>query len=213
MVWEDNARRPGRANVVGPVNFVAWRERSTRFERMGASYDTTLNLTGSGEPEEHVASMDESRRRRDRDLVEPVVLEPEQAHVGRIRIRTDDQVQQAAIGGLRAIGRRWDGRRVRMRVVETDDLEAATARRAPGVDVLLRIDDEPVRIVREVAGADRLDDRLAAAEQDAAAFGRRRLARVREDVVERVPRDRDRYSASTAIAMPIPPPMHSAATP
>src|SRR6185295_2430194 len=52
VVWEENARRPGRANVVGPMNFIRWQERATSFEAMAGFADTRTNLTGDGSPEE-----------------------------------------------------------------------------------------------------------------------------------------------------------------
>ena len=52
VLWEENARRPGRSNVVGPMNFVRWKERATSFEDMAGFVDTRANLTGSGIPEE-----------------------------------------------------------------------------------------------------------------------------------------------------------------
>jgi putative ABC transport system permease protein len=52
VMWETNARRPGRPNTIGPHNFIRWRERATAFERMAPFYDYRVNLTGSGEPEE-----------------------------------------------------------------------------------------------------------------------------------------------------------------
>jgi putative ABC transport system permease protein len=55
VLWETNARRPGRPNVLGPANFLRWRERATVFERMAPFYDYRVNLTGSGEPEELIA--------------------------------------------------------------------------------------------------------------------------------------------------------------
>jgi putative ABC transport system permease protein len=55
VLWETNARRPGRANVLGPANFARWQDRATAFERMAPLYDYRTNLTGSGEPEELVA--------------------------------------------------------------------------------------------------------------------------------------------------------------
>ena len=54
VMWETNARRPGRVNVLGPANFLRWRERSTAFERTAPFYDYHVNLTGSGAPEEIV---------------------------------------------------------------------------------------------------------------------------------------------------------------
>jgi len=52
VLWEENARRPGRSNVVGPMNFVRWQERATSFDGMAGFVDTRANLTGSGIPEE-----------------------------------------------------------------------------------------------------------------------------------------------------------------
>ncbi|PYR63073.1 MAG: hypothetical protein DMF91_04550 [Acidobacteria bacterium] len=55
VVWETNARRPNRPNVIAPANFLRWRDRADTFERMAAFYDFTVNLTGSGDPEQLVA--------------------------------------------------------------------------------------------------------------------------------------------------------------
>jgi putative ABC transport system permease protein len=52
VIWEESARRPGRANVVGPMNYVRWRERAQSFEGMAGFVDTRANLTGNGAPEE-----------------------------------------------------------------------------------------------------------------------------------------------------------------
>ncbi|HEX7136832.1 MAG TPA: ABC transporter permease [Vicinamibacterales bacterium] len=52
VLWEENARRPGRSNVVGPMNFIRWKERATSFDDMAGFVDTRTNLTGSGNPEE-----------------------------------------------------------------------------------------------------------------------------------------------------------------
>ena len=52
VLWEESTRRPGRKNVLGPSQFVRWRERASAFERMAALADTRANLTGSGDPEE-----------------------------------------------------------------------------------------------------------------------------------------------------------------
>ncbi|HYM22184.1 MAG TPA: ABC transporter permease [Vicinamibacterales bacterium] len=54
VLWETWARRPGRNNVLGPSQFVRWKERATAFERMAGLVDTRANLTGSGDPEEIV---------------------------------------------------------------------------------------------------------------------------------------------------------------
>lgn len=55
VMWETNARRPGRPNTIGPANFIRWRERATAFEQMAPFYDYRVNLTGSGEAEELIA--------------------------------------------------------------------------------------------------------------------------------------------------------------
>src|SRR5262245_6617197 len=59
VLWEEQARRPGRPNVVGPANYVRWKERATSFENMSAFTGTRVNLTGAGAPVElavHVVS-------------------------------------------------------------------------------------------------------------------------------------------------------------
>jgi putative ABC transport system permease protein len=58
-LWEAQARRPGRPNVVAPANYLRWRERATSFENMSAFTATRLNLTDAGAPVElavHVVS-------------------------------------------------------------------------------------------------------------------------------------------------------------
>ena len=55
VLWETNARRPGRPNTIAPANFIRWQERATVFERMAPFYDYRVNLTGGGEPEELIA--------------------------------------------------------------------------------------------------------------------------------------------------------------
>jgi putative ABC transport system permease protein len=57
VMWETNGRRGGRPNVLGPANFLRWRERATAFERTAPFYDYRINLTGNGAPEE-VVGMD-----------------------------------------------------------------------------------------------------------------------------------------------------------
>ena len=57
VLWETNARRPGRSNVVGPANYLRWRERATAFEEMAAFADTRLVLTGGTAPEEVTAQL------------------------------------------------------------------------------------------------------------------------------------------------------------
>ena len=102
---------------------------------------------------------------------------------------------------------------MRVRVIKADHLEVPAARLATRLDVRLRFDEEPVRIVGRVRRPYGFGDRRGAAEQEAAALGGPRLAGVAHDVIERCSDDPDRYNASTVIAIPIPPPTQSDATP
>ncbi len=54
-IWETNAARPGRSNVVGPANFLRWQERATSFESLAAYAESRANLTGGENPEEVIA--------------------------------------------------------------------------------------------------------------------------------------------------------------
>ena len=98
-------------------------------------------------------------------------------------------------------------------MIEADDVEAACPRSAQRVDVSLRVEEELVGVVRDVLDANGFDDRGVCADQDAAALDRKRVARVFGDGLQRRSGDPGVYDASTAIAMPMPPPMHSPATP
>jgi putative ABC transport system permease protein len=51
-LWESPPGRADRNNVLGPSQFVRWRERATAFERMALLADLRQNLTGSDYPEE-----------------------------------------------------------------------------------------------------------------------------------------------------------------
>ena len=154
-----------------------------------------------------------SCRRHKPQFQKRAAVETKQTHLRPSRQRPDDQIQVTGIGGLRQVGDRRLGLRMRVRVIEADHLEAADSRGAPGVDVGFRIQRVPVGIVRQVGGADRFDDLVRTADQDAAALGRQRVVRVSGDLAEDVRPESNGYNASTAIAIPIPPPMHNAATP
>jgi putative ABC transport system permease protein len=54
VLWEEGMHRPGRANVLGPSQFLRWGDRATSFSAMAALVDTRANLTSGGEPEEVV---------------------------------------------------------------------------------------------------------------------------------------------------------------
>ena len=101
-----------------------------------------------------------------------------------------------------------------MRMVKTHDAEAAAPGFSTGVEMILWIDDETASgLVSEIAGANGCLDVGRGAEQHATAFFRQDVAGVRRDRLEYGQSDGYGYKASTAIAMPIPPPMQSEATP
>src|SRR6185436_11061610 len=50
-VWERNTLRGGDRNVVGPYNYVRWRERAQSFRDVAAFSPWQLNVTGTGNPE------------------------------------------------------------------------------------------------------------------------------------------------------------------
>jgi putative ABC transport system permease protein len=52
MVWEKNFQRGRSQNSVSPANFLDWKKQSVLFEQFAASWDTRVNLTSGGEPEE-----------------------------------------------------------------------------------------------------------------------------------------------------------------
>ena len=51
LVWERNIPRGRDRNVVGPYNFLRWRERTQSFEALAAFSPWRVNVTGEGEPE------------------------------------------------------------------------------------------------------------------------------------------------------------------
>lgn len=51
-LWEHNVPRQQDRNVVGPANFLEWRDRATSFSGMAAFGERRATLTGDGTPEE-----------------------------------------------------------------------------------------------------------------------------------------------------------------
>jgi len=51
VVWESNFKRDRKSNVVGPANFMRWKEWNQSFERMAAFSEWAANVTDAGEPE------------------------------------------------------------------------------------------------------------------------------------------------------------------
>src|SRR6187431_1750949 len=53
VVWEHNLPRQRRTNVVGPANFLHWREMNHVFEDLAAfTFSYSVTVTGTGDPEE-----------------------------------------------------------------------------------------------------------------------------------------------------------------
>ena len=50
MVWEQSPHT-GKTNVVNPINFLEWQGRNRSFDRMSATVEYDVSLTGDGEPE------------------------------------------------------------------------------------------------------------------------------------------------------------------
>ena len=58
LVWEHNTARGRRGNVVGPANYVHWRDLQRSFEEMAAISSTLpLTVTGDGDPEEVMSQL------------------------------------------------------------------------------------------------------------------------------------------------------------
>jgi len=57
VVWENNRPRNRPQNVISPANFLDWQDHQGVFDGMASFYDTRVNLTGAGEPEEIPAQM------------------------------------------------------------------------------------------------------------------------------------------------------------
>jgi putative ABC transport system permease protein len=51
-VWEHSFQRSRTQNSVSPANFLDWQKRSASFQQIAATWDTRVNLTSGGEPEE-----------------------------------------------------------------------------------------------------------------------------------------------------------------
>ena len=51
-IWEANASRNRTRNVIGPANFLAWKERNRSFEYLGMSGPARLNFILDGQPYE-----------------------------------------------------------------------------------------------------------------------------------------------------------------
>src|ERR1043166_2210812 len=98
-----------------------------------------------------------------------------------------------------------------MRMVEADDVEAGRSRVAPCLNVILRIDQKPIGVVREIARADGGRDDAGRSDEKTAALRGGGFARVRDDRL--ADRRRKNHSVSMTIAVPMPPPMQSAAIP
>lgn len=50
-LWEQQLARGAEKNVVGPANFIAWREETTAFSGIAGLFTGAANLAGEGEPQ------------------------------------------------------------------------------------------------------------------------------------------------------------------
>ncbi len=71
-----------------------------------------------------------------------------------------------------------------VRVIKPKDFEAGRARAPARVEMILRIDQETVRIVGKIACANGFNDLVGGAQKNATAFNRRELPRVSDDGFE-----------------------------
>src|SRR5918992_1558630 len=51
IVWEDAAFAGFPRNTPAPANYVDWKNQTQSFEDMAATHESSMNLTGDGEPE------------------------------------------------------------------------------------------------------------------------------------------------------------------
>ena len=96
---------------------------------------------------------------------------------------------------------------------EPDHREAARSSATNRIDVVLRIDQKSRRLVRDIPRADRLGHCGVRPEEQTTALAWRLSRGVRGDCIEHGARNAKCQRASTAMAIPMPPPMQSDATP
>ena len=156
--------------------------------------------------------------RNECDLPEVPLNEPPASQVGAgASVSADDDIEEVRLC-VGKIGRARHCAGARMRMVGTEHFEATSTRQAHGSEVIGRSNAIP-RWARElVGGGDGGHDLAVASEQEAAALERSVLVSVRPQGID----DRVGYTnaigrghvvRSTTIAIPIPPPMQSEATP
>jgi hypothetical protein len=158
------------------------------------------------------------------------VDEPEQVQLRRLGGETYDSVQVIRVVCALSVGGRWGWRRSRMRMIEPDDSRAELPRAANGGEMVSGVEQIfAPGIVGHVASADDVRHLRRRPEHHPATLQRCFVPRVRDDRVERRPLQQNHnrlrpgtddqrpqtndYRRSTAIAIPMPPPMHSEATP
>ena len=100
-----------------------------------------------------------------------------------------------SIGRLLDIGLRWPRRRVRVGVVEPDDFQPQLARHPPCFNVIPWIDEKSVDPLVQIPRSNGSHDSTPAANQEPAALRRRRLARMRDDGIERFALDTECWKA------------------
>jgi putative ABC transport system permease protein len=82
LVWEENSKQGYPTDTPTAANFIDWRNQNQVFEEMAAFTPTSLNLTGSGEPERLIG------RRVSASLFPLLGVEPQ---LGRVFTAEEDQ--------------------------------------------------------------------------------------------------------------------------
>lgn len=109
---------------------------------------------------------------------------------------------------------------MRVGMIKAKHLESLSASRSTGVEMFFRIYDKAGRTLIDVSGANPAGNLFTPANQHTATLKGLALTRMGHHIVQHTLGNYHRvsgvfavYNASTTIAVPIPPPMHSDATP
>ena len=123
-----------------------------------------------------------------------------------------NQVERVGVATFSHVRFRGIGMRAWMRVVKAHNLETPGPRIPERTNVIARVDLKAGGTRREIDRAYALENLITRSDKDAAALARGIITRVGAHIVQHSLDDRD-HSASTTMAIPMPPPMHRAATP
>jgi hypothetical protein len=125
------------------------------------------------------------RRGQKCDFAKGATFDAKRADRRNVARHADNQIHAIAVERFRAIGLGWDRGTDRVRVIETDDIKPAAPSVVERAEVILRIDQKPRRrSIRDVPGADGVDDSTSLADEDAATLVRQRGASVIDNAGE-----------------------------